>query len=270
VFAAFKAQYAYDHTDLAPLVRQTDDAPRDWRHEAVEIRAAYGGERFIVHLFLPKRAQPPYQTLVFFPGINALHERTADPTLIARPFDFLLSSGRAVAYPIYKSTYDRADELTSDFPAVTTLFRDHVLMWSKDVQRTVDYLETRSDIAHDKIGYMGLSWGAAMGTIMTASEPRFSLAIFYVGGFYSQRARPEVEAINFASHVKVPSLMLNGRYDIFYPVDVSQRFMFNQIGVREPDKRWVVYETGHALPRQAMIAETMGWLDRYFGHVDIR
>jgi hypothetical protein len=46
--------------------------------------------------------------------------------------------------------------------------------------------------------------------------------------------------------------------------------MFNLLGVREPDKRWMVYETGHALPRQEMIGETLTWLDRYFGPVAIR
>jgi len=271
VFRAFRTQYAYDRGDLAPIVRAADDTPRDWRHETVEISAAYGAERFVVHLYLPKRASPPFETLVFFPGINALHERSSGPEGPLYPaLDFVIRSGRAVACPIYKSTYERGDDLTSDFPAMTTLFRDHVIMWSKDVQRTVDYLETRPDIAHDRIGYLGLSWGGAMGTIMVAAEPRFSLAIFYVGGFYSQHAGPEVEAINFAPRVTVPSLMLNGRYDLFFPVDVSQRFMFDLLGVREPAKRWVVYETGHAIPHQEMISETLAWLDRYFGAVTIR
>jgi hypothetical protein len=64
--------------------------------------------------------------------------------------------------------------------------------------------------------------------------------------------------------------MLNGRYDLFFPVDVSQRFMFNLLGVREPDRRWVVYETGHNLPRQQMTTETLDWLDRHFGRVAVR
>jgi eukaryotic-like serine/threonine-protein kinase len=271
VFKAFFGLYTYDRTELAPVVRDTDDTARDWRRETVEINAAYGGERMTVHLFLPKRAVPPFQTLVFFPGINALHQRSSEAGL-TRMFeitDFVLRSGRAIAYPIYKATHERATELTSDFPAPTTLFRDHVVMWSKDAQRTVDYLLTRPDIARDKIGYLGRSWGGAMGTIMVATEPRFKLAIFNVGGFYSQRARPEVEAINFAPRVRVPSLMLNGRYDLFFPVDISQRFMFNLLGVREPDKRWKVYETGHNLPRQEMITETLQWLDRYFGAVTV-
>jgi eukaryotic-like serine/threonine-protein kinase len=271
VFHAFQGLYAYDRGDLAPALRSTDDTPRDWRHEAVEINAAYGGERMTVHLFLPKRAPPPYQTLVYFPGINALHQRSSDDGLarMMEVADFAIRSGRAVAYPVYKATHERQSELTSDFPAMTMLYRDHVIMWSKDVQRTVDYLETRPEIARDKIGYVGRSWGGAMGTIMVATEPRLKLAIFYVGGFYSQRARPEVEAINFAPRVRVPTLMLNGRYDLFFPVDVSQRFVFNLLGVREPEKRWVVYETGHNIPRPETITETLTWLDRYFGPVTV-
>jgi eukaryotic-like serine/threonine-protein kinase len=70
--------------------------------------------------------------------------------------------------------------------------------------------------------------------------------------------------------VRVPTLMLNGRYDLFFPVDVSQRFVFNLLGVREPDKRWVVYETGHNIPRPQTITETLEWLDRYFGAVTVR
>ena len=135
-------------------------------------------------------------------------------------------------------------------------------MWSKDLQRTVDYLHTRPDIDMNRIGYLGRSWGAAMGTIMVATEPRLKLAIFLVGGFYFQHGRPEVEAINFAPRVRVPSLMLNGRYDFFYPVDASQSFMFKLIGVPEPQKRWVVYQTSHNLPRENMVDETLRWLDQ--------
>ena len=268
VFRAFRGVYSYDHGDVAPVVKAVDDSARDWRHEVVEINTAYG-ERMAVHLLLPKGVAPPYQTLVYFPGIGALHDRSSQNG-VSRMLDvdgYVIRSGRAVVYPIYKATHERESELTSDFPATTTLFRDHVVMWSKDLQRTVDYLQTRRDVRHDKIGYLGRSWGAAMGTIMVATEPRLKLAIFDVGGFYAQHARPEVEAINFAPRVVVPSLMLNGRYDFFFPMDSSQRPMFQLIGVPEPHKRWVVYDTSHTLPRQEMIAETLTWLDRYFGRI---
>ncbi len=61
----------------AAVVRSSDDSARDWRHEIVEFNAAYGGERMTAHVFLPKRAAPPFQTLMYFPGINALHQRSS-------------------------------------------------------------------------------------------------------------------------------------------------------------------------------------------------
>ena len=109
-----------------------------------------------------------------------------------------------------------------------------------------------------------------MGTIMVATEPRLKLAVFWVGGFYFQHARPEVEAVNFAPRVRVPSLMLNGCYDFFFPVDASQRYMFNSIAVPAPQKRWIAYETGHNLPRVEMIDETLRWIDTHFGPVTTR
>ena len=171
MFRAYSALYSYDHTDLGALVRSTDDSARDWRHEIVEFSAAYGGERISHHVFLPKRAAPPFQTLIYFPGINALHQRSSDDGLSALlgSADYILRSGRALVYPIYKATHERQTELTSDFPATSTLYRDHVIMWSKDLQRTVDYLQTRPDIDVNRIGYLGRSWGGAMGTIMVPS-----------------------------------------------------------------------------------------------------
>ena len=273
VFRAYASLYWYDRGDLAPRTERIDDTPRDWRVETVSFNAAYGGERMVAHLLLPKRAAPPHQTLVFFPGINALHETSSLQDGLPRVLDladFLVRSGRALVVPVYKSTHERHDDLTSDFPATSSFYRDHVVMWSKDLQRTIDYLETRPDIDRSRLAYLGRSWGAAMGTIMVATEPRLKLAIFHVGGFYFQHARPEAEAINFAPRVHVPSLMLNGRFDFFYPEQTSQRFMFDRSAYPSSDKRWMVYNTSHALPRAEMAQETLAWLDRYFGPVPIK
>jgi len=272
-FRAYASLYSYDRGDLAARTERVDESPRDWRVETVSFNAAYGGERVTAYLLLPKRAEPPFHTLVFFPGINALHETSSLQDGLTRVLDladFIVRGGRALVIPVYKSTHERRDDLTSDFPATTIFYRDHVVMWSKDLQRTVDYLETRSDIDRRRIGYLGRSWGAAMGTIMVATEPRLKLAIFHVGGFYFQHARPEAEAINFAPRVHVPSLMLNGRFDFFFPEQTSQRFMFDLIGVPADQKRWVVYNTSHALPRAETTQETLGWLDRYFGPVSVK
>ena len=42
---------------------------------SVSIDSAYG-ERFTIHLDLPAKASPPYQAVVYFPGANALGQKT--------------------------------------------------------------------------------------------------------------------------------------------------------------------------------------------------
>ena len=78
-------------------------------------------------------------------------------------------------YPIYKSTFERGDGLKDMTPNMTASYRDHMVMWAKDVGRSVDYLESRPDIAKDKIGYLGFSWGAELAPLFLAVEPRISL-----------------------------------------------------------------------------------------------
>ena len=83
----------------------------------------------------------------------------ADKFSLSPYADFIPKSGRALMAPIYKSTFERRDELKSDYPEPTALWRDHMIDWSKDLGRSLDYLETRKDIDHGKLAYLGLSWG---------------------------------------------------------------------------------------------------------------
>ena len=62
--------------------------------------------------------------------------------------------------------------------------------------------------------------------------------------------------------------MLNGRYDFFFPVESSQRPMFRLLGTPETDKRYVVFESGHSVPRKERTREALAWLDKYLGPVE--
>jgi cephalosporin-C deacetylase-like acetyl esterase len=267
VFRIYRATYSYDRTDLAASVESVDDKEEHWRKEKVVFNAAYGGEKVMAYLFLPRGVAAPYQTVVYFPGSNALQTRSSESLGGMAWFDFVIRSGRAVMYPIYKSTYERGDELTSDVATATSLYRDHVIMWSKDLGRSIDYLATRKDLDTSKLAYYGLSWGAALGAILPAVDERIKVCVLFAGGFDYGRTLPEVDAINFAPHVKVPTLMLNGRYDYFFGVEKSQAPMFRLLGAPEKDKRHVVFEAGHVVPRDLMSKDVLDWLDRYVGPV---
>jgi dienelactone hydrolase len=181
--------------------------------------------------------------------------------------DFLPKSGRAVILPVYKGTYERGGELQSDYADETAAYKDHVIMWGKDLARSIDYLETREDIDAGRIAYYGLSWGGGLGAIMPAVEPRIKANVLYVAGLGFQRALPEADAINYVGRVKQPTLILNGELDFFFPAETSQRPMFELLGTPAADKKRLVYPGGHSVPRTEMIKESLDWLDRYLGPV---
>jgi dienelactone hydrolase len=267
VFRIYKAMYSYDKADLGAVVESVDDGPEHWRKEKVLFNAAYGGERVIAYLFLPRGVSPPYQTVVYFPGSNALETRSSENLGPMDYIDFVIRSGRAVMHPIYKSTYERGDGFTSDVANPTSLYRDHMLQWSKDLGRSIDYLETRKDIDMRNLAYYGVSWGAALGAILPAVEDRIRVCVLFAGGLDYGRTLPEVNAVNFAPHVTVPTLMVNGRYDYFSGVERAQIPLLRLLGAPEKDKRHVVFETGHAVPRNLMSKDVLDWLDRYQGPV---
>jgi eukaryotic-like serine/threonine-protein kinase len=182
-------------------------------------------------------------------------------------FDFVIKSGRAVMFPLYKGTYDRGDGLLWGRPYMTISYRDHVIEWSKDLGRSIDYLETRPDIDRNKLAYEGVSWGANLGALLPAVEDRIRVCVLLSPGFSFGRSLPEVSAINFAPRVKVPVLMLNGRYDFYSPPASSQEPMFRLLGTPREQKLRVVYDTGHDIPRTGIVKESLDWLDHYLGPV---
>ena len=266
VFRAYKGAYAYDRRDLNVKLEETEVA-ESWTREKVSFDAAYGGERVIAHLFMPKNAASPFQTVVFFPGSGAIEGDDKLDTSQIWGFDFVVKSGRALMFPIYKSTYERRDELKDDTFEPTAFWRDHVLMWSKDLGRSLDYLETRADLDRTKRAYLGFSWGAVMAPMLLAVDDRFQAAILLSGGLTSERPLPEVDQINFLPRVRTPLLLLDGRYDFAFPVETSQLPLIRMLGTTEKDKRHVLYDSGHFPPAKEYIRDSLDWLDKYLGPV---
>jgi serine/threonine protein kinase/formylglycine-generating enzyme required for sulfatase activity/dienelactone hydrolase len=269
LFRAYKNQYSYDKTPLHARVESVEQT-KDWRLEKVSFDAAYGRERVTAYLFLPKGASPPFQVVVYFPDGNAAHMRSSAEgiPMFLPGFDFIIKSGRAVLFPIYKETFERGGGPKPIYwPNTSSTYRDDVIFWSKDLSRSIDYLETRQDINRNALAYEGDSWGAAMGGILPAVETRFKALILISPGFFLQERLPEVDQLNFAPHVKAPVLILNGRYDFLWPPRISQEPMFRLLGTPTEHKRRVVYDTGHNVPRTEMIKESLNWLDKYLGPV---
>ncbi len=205
---------------------------------------------------------------MLFPGSSAVLMRSSEQLVLMRAVGPVVTSGRALVYPVYKSTYERGDGLRAATPTPTAIYRDHVIDWAKDLGRTIDYVESRGDLDARRIALYGVSWGARLLPLLAAVEDRVRLGIMLGGGLGPKDvALPEADPFNFAPYVRQPMLMVNGRYDFVFPVETSQRPLFDLLGTPPADKRHVVFETGHVPPNDLLTKEVLDWLDRYLGPV---
>jgi dipeptidyl aminopeptidase/acylaminoacyl peptidase len=164
-------------------------------------------------------------------------------------------------YPIYKGTFERGggrDPQGGD--------RDMQVQWGKDLFRAVDYLETRPEIAQDKLGYYSISMGAFFAPISLALEPRIKVAVLAAGGLRFQYP-PETQPANFMPRVKIPVLVINGRDDFSSPYDAQLRLV-QLLGTAPEHKKQVTLEGGH-VPNdiRELFRATLDWFDKYLGPV---
>ena len=250
-------------------------SPNHWTQEKISLNAAYEDERIVAYLFLPKGGVPPYQTVIYFPSSASFAQRSSRDLDTYMEFDFFLAplvkSGRAVLYPVYKGTFERGNnELFAIHGGPRThQYTAFLVKVVKDFRRCIDYLQQeRPDIDGQRFAYCGFSTGGSYGTIITAVEDRLDASVLAVGGMAAS-GRPEVNPINYVGRVRVPTLMLNGKYDLNIPYETNVRPMFDLLGelVNNDNKELKLYETDHFIPRDALVKETQLWLDRYLGPV---
>ncbi|HYA42768.1 MAG TPA: SUMF1/EgtB/PvdO family nonheme iron enzyme [Syntrophobacteraceae bacterium] len=272
IFRVYREQFSYDKTDLKARVEAKRESS-EWTQERITFDAAYGGERIIGNLFLPRNAAPPYQTVIYGPCDPCVFERSSQDLENYFEFttylSFIVKSGRAVLYPVYKGTFERGNDTLSAIYSgganphqSAELFIEQV----KDYRRSIDYLETRQDIDSKKLAYEGMSQGAEVGAIIPAVEDRLKASVLIAGGI-EEAPLPETAQINYVTRVKIPTLMLNGKYDTLLPYETEQKPMFDLLGTPAEHKRLILYETDHLPPRNETIKETLAWLDRYLGPV---
>lgn len=263
-FAIYRRLYDYDDTPLNAEVLTVDEDHADWRRERIEFDAAYGDERVILQLFIPSKVDPPYQTVVHFPGGDArLLDDSRDAGLLhIEPF---LRTGRAVAYPVYKGTFERGPIRPSGPNGV----RDLLIQRVKDLRRTLDYLESRGDIDDERLAYHGLSYGATLSMYMLAIESRFRAAMLVSTGLSdTSMLPPEIQQVDYLARVKLPVLLVTGRNDLTMSYETAQRPFFEALGAPEDRKRHVALDSGHLPPGYTELSRHLiDWTDRWLGPV---
>ncbi|MEN8164969.1 MAG: protein kinase, partial [Acidobacteriota bacterium] len=222
VFQIYRQQFYYDQTPLEARVEARTENSAGWLREKVSFDAAYGGERVLAHLFLPANASPPYQTVIYFPGSAVRMTPSSEDIESYYEFtmflSFLVREGRAVLFPVYQGTFERSG------PTIATQAQagpgyaniEYRTQLIKDFRRSIDYLETRPDIDNHRLAYYGMSWGGLLGNIILAVEERLRAGVLLAGGL-TGKGRSEVRDTTYVTHVRTPTLMLNGKYDSILP-----------------------------------------------------
>ncbi len=266
-FEIFRSLYSYD---AASLDARTEGAPletTDWRRETVSFASATANERITAHFYVPKRATPPYQAVLYADPGMALRLPAPEPGE-ERIFEFIVKSGRAFLNPALKGYYQRRYPTPAAGPNEG---RDRLLAESKDFRRCLDYLASRGDVDRDRLAVFGLSRGASIVPILATGDDRLKAAVLLSVGLTPWRPeRPEADPLNFLPRFTVPTLMAAGLYDFWFPVEASQRPMLALLGAREQDKRLVQWDGGHGdlTPHYGMLTrEALAWFDRYLGPV---
>jgi dienelactone hydrolase len=263
VFQAYKRLFDYEKTPPDPVVETVQDGSDLWKKERITFRAPDSNERIPAYLFLPKTAAAPYQTIVFFPHADAFQPGSRQTNLVAMDHVTpLVGLGRAVLYPVYIGSYER---YTNSGPTAART-REYRIQMTKEFRRSIDYLETRPDIDHHRIGFVGVSRGAIFGPMLLALDDRVRTGVLDLGGLPLQSDPEVVDLVNFVPRVTVPILMLNGRYDPILPLETSQLPLFHLLGTPPDDKRHILYDRGHEPPPPSELkAQLSRWLDKYLG-----
>jgi pimeloyl-ACP methyl ester carboxylesterase len=271
-FAAFLHLYDYPASDEELRVESTDDSNPSFVRIRISVKAALGNSRVPAWLFLPKASAPPYQLLVYHPGSGVRGDlRDSFGTLegFTSRLDYLVKGGRALLYPIYSGTYERPRNWRPEMDPRLWL-RDDLVTRMQEIRRLLDALVKRPDIDPARLGYIATSWGSSDGLKILAIDKRLRCGVLLDGGFPLSGGRlPEVDTLNYVPRIRVPVLMINGRFDYIFPVEASQKPMFRLLGTPEKDKKHLLLDTAHdvSIKRTEMMREVLDFLDRNLGGV---
>jgi len=259
VFSIYNGMFKYDKSPLnVTIIKESEVVNDAWQKKVIEIDAAYNDERLPLNIFTPTNSSPPYKTVIYVPGSNAITTRNSQ-NLTANYFGFLLRSGYALIRPIFKGTYERG---YSEFPNYveneSKIYADQLIMMVKDYSRAIDYVEEQDELLND-IYYYGISWGGMLGPLFLANENRIKKSVWQVAGLGARKTRPEGSPLTFLSRVNTPVLMLNGIYDQYFPFETSQKPMYDLLSLKEPMKKMITYESAHSPPSSETSKEILKW-----------
>jgi eukaryotic-like serine/threonine-protein kinase len=263
-FRQLKTYFRYDKTPPAGRIVETVDTA-EWRRERIEYRGA-NDETALAYLYLPKSAAAPYQVIQYLPAGDVYGGFSTVSQHVETFAASQIRAGRAVFAVVLHRFPEHSNPDNRPKPIDSVRFRDAVVTDMRDLQRGLDYLETRSDIDASRVAFWGYSAGAEFGIVYSAIESRLRGVILMAIGISDNNVRrlDEANVANFAPHIIPPKLILQGRYDEEYSWVAETEPLLKLLA--EP-KQLVRYDAGHTPPPEIAVPAIAKWLDEKLGPV---
>jgi eukaryotic-like serine/threonine-protein kinase len=271
-FKASAAHYASKHRPLNAAILGVEESA-SWRREEISFDGQ-GGQRVKAFLYLPKAAAPPYEVIHYLGGAGlffGLPVTEMVEAADARAFSLspYLRAGRAVFLLVLEGFNGRETgkyaKTVANVEVGSPEYREGLISWVGDMQRGVDYLETRSDIDARKIAF----WDDStynIAVLVAAIDQRYSSVILLgSGGEFARlyRLPADINPFHFAPHIRAPKLVLNGRYDDACPETSVGPFF----GLLQAPKKRLQFEGAHIPPTEVAVPIINGFLDETLGPV---
>jgi len=155
-----------------------------------------------------------------------------------------------------------------------------------DLRRAIDLLMARPDVDPERVAYLGVSYGGAMGGLLAGIDHRPQAYVLIVGdgGFVTHQTNPEnrtislnefsekykawidamwpIEPIHYVSHAApTPLLFQNATRDQYTNVQDALRYQ----DVASEPKQVIWYESGHWPLPDEVVLDNARWLQQFIG-----
>lgn len=271
--------YLFEYDQSAPLNVRVNSRSSLTNGTLIELSySSPKGGRVPALLLMPK-GQGPFPAIILQHGSLGHKE---DLITLANQF-----AGYGAAAFMIDDPYSRpggwvtTEYMGASWPYFTAQDMEVKIQTINDLQRAVDYLSTNPQIDPDRLAYMGLSYGGAMGGLLAGVETRLKAYVLNVGdgGLVEHTSNPgpdgknvhfneawaelmwPTEPIHYVGRSAPAALLFqNGLYDENVPPADAVRY---QIAGSDPKTvRW--YESDHSLPMEAY-HYAGEWLQPYLG-----
>ncbi|MBI1831855.1 MAG: acetylxylan esterase [Planctomycetes bacterium] len=179
--AKIPVPYATDHAKpleaKQELVAEADDHTQ-YRVEFNGIK----GDRVPAYLYVPKRKADADKKA--FPAILLQYGTGGNkkPNYLVEPGKQFVARGYVVITIDAPNQGERRGKDNKAAGAFGLIGNDQIMHYCGDYSRAIDFLFARAEVDKDRVGYVGISWGAITGITFVAHDQRIKAVGSMVGG----------------------------------------------------------------------------------------